>query len=77
MRQEKKKKARECLYSVTEIRETLARMMLTETQDGNFIPAYDRTQLTDDLHALLGLRTDTQVVPKKRIRDILRLVNKG
>ena len=77
MRQEKKKKARECLYSVTEIRETLARMMLTETQDGNFIPAYDRTQLTDDLHALLGLRTDTQIVPKKRIRDILRLVNKG
>ena len=52
-------------------------MRLVENKDGSFIPAYDRTRITDDINELLGHRTDTQVVPKARIRKILKDVKKG
>lgn len=64
-------------YSITEIRNTLEEMRLVENKDGSFIPAYDRTRITDDINELLGHRTDTQVVPKARIRKILKDVKKG
>ena len=64
-------------YSITEIRNTLEKMRLVENKDGSFIPAYDRTRITDDINELLGHRTDTQVVPKARIRKILKDVKKS
>ena len=64
-------------YSITEIRNTLEEMRLVENKDGSFIPAYDRTRITDDINELLGHRTDTQVVPKARIRKILKDVKKS
>lgn len=64
-------------YSITEIRNTLEAMNLVQCKDGNFLPAYDRTQLTDCINTLQGYRTDTEVIPKSRIRKVLRGVKKG
>ena len=36
-----------------------------------YIPSYTRTDLTDALHGSAGFRTDTQIVPRQRMREII------
>lgn len=59
-------------YTVTEILETLRDMEMVDTQYNGYIPAYKRTQLTDELHQLFGFRTDYEIVSKKKMRNIIK-----
>lgn len=59
-------------YTVTEILDTLREMEMVDTQYNGYIPAYKRTQLTDDLHKLFGFRTDYEILSKKKMRTIIK-----
>ena len=48
-------------------------MNFTDIEEQGFIPIYTRTQLTDDLHAACGFRTDYQFISKCRMKEIQKL----
>ena len=37
-----------------------------------YIPTYTRTDLTDSLHTVFGFRTDTEIVPLKKMKKIFK-----
>ncbi len=37
-----------------------------------YVPMYVRADLTDRLHDLFGFRTDTEIVPLKKMKKILK-----
>ena len=59
-------------YTVTETLKTLREMELVDTQYNGYIPAYKRTQITDELHQLFGFRTDYEIIGKKKMRNIIK-----
>ena len=59
-------------YTCPEIVQTLQDMNFFEVKGEGYIPAYARTDLTDDLHELFGFRTDTQIVTNKAMKKIFR-----
>lgn len=58
-------------YTCCEILSQLAAMKFLKTGEG-YIPAYTRSDLTDDLHAAVGFRTDYQIVSNSVMKNILR-----
>jgi len=60
-------------YSITEIRNTLEEMRLVENKDGSFIPAYDRTRITDDINELLGPGRTRRSCPKQESEKYPRM----
>ncbi|EJW93732.1 transposase IS4 family protein, partial [gut metagenome] len=58
-------------FSTEEIIGTLFEMNFLSLQGEGYIPTYTRTDLTNALHGSAGFRTDTQIVPKKRMREII------
>ena len=58
-------------YTVGEIIVTLKSMNLT-LKDGDYIPHYTRTDLTDDLHNKFGFRTDFEIISEKNIKKICK-----
>lgn len=63
-------------YTITETLKTIRNMELVDTQYNGYIPAYMRTQLTDDLHYIFGFRTDYEIISKKRMRNIIKNTKK-
>lgn len=59
-------------YTITEILDTLRNMRMVNTQYNGYIPAYKRTQLTDELHKIFGFRTDYEIISKKKMRNIIK-----
>ena len=59
-------------YTVTEIIYTLQKMNFVHYEGYGFVPTYTRTDLTDDLHDILGARTDTEIVYVKKMKKILK-----
>jgi hypothetical protein len=59
-------------YTVGDIIDTLKNMSLT-LKDGDYIPHYVRTDLTDELHDKFGFRTDYEIISKKNIKKICKL----
>lgn len=59
-------------YTVKETIDTLRSMNLCAIDAYGYIPAYRRTQLTDELHNIFGYRTDTQIIKKANMRSIIR-----
>lgn len=59
-------------YTITEILDTLRNMEMVDTQYNGYIPAYKRTQLTDELHRIFEFRTDYEIISKKRMRNIIK-----
>lgn len=59
-------------YTVTEILDTLREMEVVDTQYNGYIPAYKRTEITDDLHKVFGFRTDYEIISKKKMRNIIK-----
>ena len=55
-----------------EILKTLREMEVIDTQYNGYIPAYKRTQITDELHQLFGFRTDYEIIGKKKMRNIIK-----
>ena len=46
---------------------------VAEVVSKGYIPAYTRTELTDDLHKSFGFRTDYSLLTKLEIKKILNL----
>ena len=60
-------------YTVYEIVKKLQEMKMLELKGKGFIPLQTRDDLTDDLHAFLGLNTDTEIITYKKIKEIYDL----
>ncbi len=58
-------------YTVGEIIDTLKEMNIT-LKDGDYIPNYTRTNLTDDLHEKFGFRTDYEIISEKNFKKICK-----
>ena len=54
-------------YTVGEIIDSLKEMDLS-VKDGDYIPNYTRTNLTDDLHEKFGFRTDFEILTEKNLK---------
>lgn len=61
-------------YTVYEIIKCLRDMEVLETKGDGYLPAYMRTDLTDDLHALFGLNMDVEIITYKKFKKILSKV---
>lgn len=60
-------------YTVYEIVKKLQEMKMLELKGKGFVPLQARDDLTDDLHAFLGLNTDTEIITYKKIKEIYDL----
>ena len=58
-------------YTVGEIIDSLKEMDLS-VKDGDYIPNYTRTNLTDDLHEKFGFRTDFEILTEKNLKKIIK-----
>ena len=58
-------------YTVGEIIDSLKEMDLS-IKDGDYIPNYTRTSLTDDLHEKFGFRTDFEILTEKNLKKIIK-----
>ena len=58
-------------YTICEIIETLKNMNFLKNDD-DYIPAYNRTDITDLLHNKFNFRTDYQILPEKNIKKIFK-----
>ena len=59
-------------YTVNEILKTLRDMEVVDTQYNGYIPAYKRTEITDEIHKVFGYRTDFEIISKKKMRNIIK-----
>lgn len=59
-------------YTVSETLKTIREMALVDTQYNGYIPAYKRTEITDDLHNVFKFRTDFEIIGKKKMRNIIK-----
>lgn len=58
-------------YTVHEIITKLQEMKMLEHKGKGFEPIQTRNNLTDDLHAFLGINTDTEILTYEKIKKIL------
>jgi transposase len=63
-------------YTCREIISTLREMKLLSSAGKGYIPAYTRTDLTDELHQLFGFRTDYEILKKSYIRSVIAKTKK-
>ncbi|RKL61258.1 IS1634 family transposase [Thermoanaerobacteraceae bacterium SP2] len=59
-------------YTCYEIINGLRDMNFLEVKGEGYIPAYTRTDFTDDIHEAFGFRTDYQIVSKSQMKKILK-----
>lgn len=59
-------------YTVEQIIETLRDMNVAKLENYGYHPIYTRTNLTDHLHELFGFRTDTEIIKKSKMRNIIK-----
>lgn len=59
-------------YTCYEIIDTLSCMDFLKLKSDGYVPAYTRTDLTDELHEKFGFRTDYQVLTSKALKNILK-----
>lgn len=62
-------------YTTTQILETLKEMEVYESWGDGYIPIYERTDLTDDLHDVFKFRTDYEIMNYKVIEKIFKKIN--
>ena len=63
-------------FTTREILGTLRDMNFLSVEGEGYIPAYERTDLTNHLHGSAGFRTDTQIVTRKKMRSIIASTKK-
>jgi transposase len=59
-------------YTCQEIMDGLRDMNFFKIKGEGYVPAYTRTDFTDDLHEAFGFRTDYQIVSTGKMRKILK-----
>lgn len=55
---------------------TLRSMDFLSIAGEGYVPAYTRTDLTNHLHGSAGFRTDTQIVTRQKMRNIIAQTKK-
>lgn len=63
-------------FTTEEIVDTLRSMDFLSIPGEGYIPTYTRTDLTNHLHGSAGFRTDTQIVTKQKMRNIIAQTKK-
>ena len=63
-------------FTTGDIVGTLRSMDFLSIPGEGYIPTYTRTDLTNHLHGSAGFRTDTQIVPKQKMRSIISQTKK-
>lgn len=63
-------------YTITQILETLRSMNVLDIEGYGYIPAYTRTDLTDQLHNIFGFRTDNEIIKKSKMKSIVSQTKK-
>ena len=64
-------------FSCQQIIKTLREMNVMKASGDGYIPVYERTYLTDQLHELFGFRTDYEINTIKKMKNNLRLSKKA
>lgn len=64
-------------FTPDEIISTLQQMNMVSAVGEGYIPAYTRTDVTNNLHGSAGFRTDTQIVAKQKMKSIINLSKKS
>ena len=59
-------------YTVDQIISVLREMIMVKQEGYGYIPAYDRTDLTDRLHEVSGICTSTEIVSMAKMRSICK-----
>lgn len=59
-------------YTCVKIIDELQNMNMSETARAGYIPTYERTDLTDDLHKAFGFTTDSEIVTYNKMKKILK-----
>jgi transposase len=60
-------------YTCSQIIDGLKSIKFLKVKGEGYLPAYTRTDFTDDLHEAYGFRTDYQMLPTKQMNKIIRL----
>lgn len=63
-------------YTTTQILETLRSMRVLDIEGYGYMPAYTRTDLTDELHNVFGFRTDNEIIKKSKMKNIVSQTKK-
>lgn len=63
-------------YTPSQIIQTLRDYNLLRINGEGYIPEYTRTRLTDRLHEIFGFRTDTEIVPTRKMKSIIASTKK-
>lgn len=63
-------------YTSAQIIQALRDYRLLKINGEGYIPEYTRTQLTDRLHEVFGFRTDTEIVPTRKMKSIISSTKK-
>lgn len=66
----------ESKYTIEQILETLRPMNVLDIEGYGYIPAYIRTNLTDELHNIFGFRTDNEIIKKSKMKNIVSQTKK-
>ena len=61
-------------YTTSQILDTLRNMYVLENMGDGYIPEYERTDLTDDLHEIFGFRTDYEINTYKDFKKIFSII---
>ena len=64
-------------YTCEELIRTIRSMDMMIAPGEGYIPTYTRTDITDDLHAAFGFRTDYQITSQKSMRKIINQTKKA
>lgn len=63
-------------FSCHEIIQTLRNMNMLISPGDGYIPAYERTDITDALHEISGFRTDLEIVSNRNMKKICTMTKK-
>ena len=63
-------------YTCDSIIRGLKSIKFLKLDDSGFLPAYTRSDFTDDLHEAFGFRTDYEILSKSTMRHIISLTKK-
>ena len=58
-------------YTCDQIINGLRSMKFLKVENTGYLPAYARTEFTDDLHNAFGFRTDYEILPREKMRTIV------
>lgn len=59
-------------HTVEKITDQLREMNMTKLEGYGYIPSYDRNELTEALHKSAGFRTDQEIIPIAKMRNICK-----